>query len=66
MQNQLQMECYFKSSALAELCQAADDIVITCKVIYQANEPPSFEITANAYPASGDAGSKPGCPQPCP
>ena len=67
MQNQLQMECYFKSSDLAELGAEADDIVIRCTVTFPPGASPTFEITATGFSSGADSSpSKGGCPQPCP
>ena len=78
MPNETQIECYFKSSELAELCRKGKDIIINFKASYPPDAPPKFEITANVFTRGKKTGksvkSAPlgdgtpggtGCPKPC-
>ena len=78
MPNETQIECYFKSSDLAEICKKSKDIVINFKASYPPGAPPKFEITVNAFTRGKKTGpiskSAPlgdgtpggtGCPKPC-
>jgi hypothetical protein len=74
MPNEIQIECYFKSSEMAALCKRGKDIIINFKASYPPDAKPTFEISANSF----KAGQKPrpgvaadttppagGCPKPC-
>ena len=78
MPNETQIECYFKSATLADLCKKGEDIVINFQVSFPAGESPKFEITANAFTRGKKAGKSAkliplgdggpggnGCPKPC-
>lgn len=80
MPNETQIECYFKSSELAKLCQGTKDIVINIKKTYTPGKWPTFDISAAAFKKGGKTGkalkamppgdgttggSTPGCPAPC-
>jgi len=78
MPNETQIECYFKSSELAKLCQGSKDIVINFKATYPPDAQPKFEISASVFKKGAKTGtvvksaplgdSNPpagGCPSPC-
>ena len=78
MPNEIQIECYFKSSDMAALCKAGKDIIINFKASYPPDAPPTFKISANSYTKGARSGksiksatladgSPPagGCPKPC-
>lgn len=78
MTNKTEIECYFKSKDMAELCQDSDDIIIYFSATYPPDALPVFDISASSYntaslttkaakgAVTNDAGgTKPGCPKPC-
>ncbi|HEY5406982.1 MAG TPA: hypothetical protein VIJ92_07840 [Ginsengibacter sp.] len=79
MPNETQIECFFKSSELAKLCQGCKDVVVKFKATYTEGKIPTFEISASSYKKGaksgkglkamplqdGTDGSIPGCPTPC-
>lgn len=80
MPNQTKIECFFKSSELAQLCKQGKDIIINFTASYPADAKPTFEISASVYKKGtkkasaqgmllgGDdsgSGGTAGCPVPC-
>jgi hypothetical protein len=78
MPNEIQIECYFKSSEMAALCKRGKDIIINFKASYPPDSKPTFEIYADSFNKGVKAGKKTkiavaadttpttgGCPKPC-
>jgi hypothetical protein len=49
MPNETQIECYFKSSTLADLCKKGEDIIINFNVSFPPSKSPEFKISAAVF-----------------